>query len=255
MCQTRTKKLPKAKTRRHGKILRKRRLTKIERNDTWKLVPLPVNAKPVKSKWVFVNETDHNLNITRPRARLVAKGYTQTYGIHYTDTFAPVAKYTTLRFMLALATQKELWMLQLDVRAAFLNGTLEETIYLEQPEGFIKEEKLTWVYLLLKALYGLKQAPRACHMLIRKTLLAMGFRQSEADCSLFIYIGSNGILYILVYADDLLSFGQKIFDSEAIATEIGPRVKIRMEKKSPNFWELLLNETGRENVLISIAGT
>ena len=104
---------------------------------TWKLVPLPKGKKLVKSKWVFMNKTDAHGNISRKRARLVAKGFTQRYRIDFEEVFSPVAKYSTVRFMLAIAAQRDLDLLQLDVKGAFLNGELDEEIYLEQPAGYV----------------------------------------------------------------------------------------------------------------------
>ena len=101
------------------------------------------------------------MNVTRHRARLVAKGYIQRHGIDYTEVFSPVAKYNTVRFFFALAAQEELEIIQLDFKNAFLNGRLDEEIYLEQPEGCINTEHPDFVYRLYRALYGLKQASSA----------------------------------------------------------------------------------------------
>lgn len=98
------------------------------KEDTWQLVPLPAGSKPVKNKWIYTNKTDAQKRVTRQRARLVAKGVSQREGIDYNEVFSPVAKYTTVRFMLAMATQQDLEMLQIDVKAAFLNCESEEGI-------------------------------------------------------------------------------------------------------------------------------
>lgn len=145
-------------------------LDQIEENHTWELVPPPHDAKPVRAKWVYANKTDAHNQLQRRRARLGAKGFTQKYGIEYNETFAPVAKYSTLRYILCFAAQKDIEMLQLDVKSAFLNGKLDEVIYLEQPAGSVASGKEKWVYRLLKALYGRKQASRAWHRVIQRNI-------------------------------------------------------------------------------------
>lgn len=120
-------------------------IANIEGKETWKLVPLREGAKAIKNKWVYFKKRDSSHRICRFRARLVAKGFSQRFGIDYEETFAPVAKYSTLRLLLALATDEDLAMLQLDVKAAFLNGTLDEVIYMQQPAGFVNEKNKNWV--------------------------------------------------------------------------------------------------------------
>ena len=128
----------------------------IERNQTWVLEPPPDGVLAIGSKWVFANKTDGSGALTRCRARLVAKGFSQRIGIDYNETFAFVASYTTFRALLPTIASEDLDYLQLDVRTAFLNGNLEETIYLKQPEGYVDLSNPEWVYRLAKALYGLK---------------------------------------------------------------------------------------------------
>ena len=108
---------------------------------------------------MFVKKLNANGD-TRYRAQLVAKGFTQRYGIDYHEVFSPVASYSTLRSLLSKTAQNRLTMLQLDVKTAFLNGILEDDIYMQQPEGFDIEGKSEYVMKLNKAVYGLKQASR-----------------------------------------------------------------------------------------------
>ncbi len=102
-------------------------------NNTWTLVPLPVGRKPVSYKWVFKIKQGANGEVERYKARLVARGFTQTYGVDYNKTFAPMAKFTSIRCILALAALEDMEIHQMDVKTAFLNGELEEEIYMEQP--------------------------------------------------------------------------------------------------------------------------
>jgi hypothetical protein len=136
-------------------------LSQIEKNKTWELVPRPLNKNVIGAKWVFRNKMDEAGKITRNKARLVCKGYAQVEGIDYGETFAPVARMESIRLILAYASSKQIKVYQMDVKSAFLNGDLEEEVYMEQPDGFQVQEAEQYVYRLKKALYGLKQAPRA----------------------------------------------------------------------------------------------
>ena len=115
----------------------------------------------IGTKWVFGNKLDEKGEVTRNKARLVCKGYAQEEGIDYGETFAPIARMEGVRILLAYAAYKGFKVYQMDVKSAFLNGILEEEVYIEQPEGFTNEHNLNLVCKIHKALYGLKQAPRA----------------------------------------------------------------------------------------------
>lgn len=133
----------------------------IEKNRTWKLVELPSGHKPIGLKWVYKLKRDANGNVIKHKARLVAKGYVQKQGVDYDEVFVPVTRLETVRLLLALAAKNEWEVHHLDVKSAFLNGELQEIVYVKQPEGFVKENEEHKVYQLIKALYGLRQAPRA----------------------------------------------------------------------------------------------
>src|SRR5882757_380684 len=127
-------------------------------NGTWTLVPTPLNAKILDSRWVFKIKRNSDYSISRYKARLVIKGYKQEYGVDYDETFSSVCRYESLRVLFTIAVAKNYHILQCDVKTAFLHGDLEETIFMCQPEGFKTGENE--VCLLKKSLYGLKQAPR-----------------------------------------------------------------------------------------------
>ena len=133
----------------------------IHRNETWELVDLPHEKKKIGTKWVYKTKYNSDGSVERHKARLVAKGFTQRYGIDYEETFAPVARQETIRMLISLAAQKKWSIHHMDVKSAFLNGYLEEEVYVGQPQGFEVEGKENNVYKLKKALYGLNQAPRA----------------------------------------------------------------------------------------------
>ena len=128
---------------------------------TWELVPRPVNKNIVGTKWVFKNKLNENDKVIRNKARLVCKGYTQVEGIDFEETFAPVARLEAIKMFLAFLCYKNFKVYYMDVKYAFLNGELEEDVYVQNPEGFLLLENQNHVCKLKKALYGLKQAPRA----------------------------------------------------------------------------------------------
>lgn len=146
-------------------------------------VPRPPDRKIIDSKWVYKVKRGPSGNIDKYKARLVAKGFSQVYGVDYTETFAPVAKFSTIRLLLALAARYNLEIHQMDVKSAFLNGKLEEEVYLRPPPGFRDSSDMVW--RLHRALYGLKQAPKSWYTRLREVFTSLGFTRSNADHSLF----------------------------------------------------------------------
>ncbi|GJT55364.1 retrovirus-related pol polyprotein from transposon TNT 1-94 [Tanacetum coccineum] len=135
-------------------------------NDVWELVPQFRNMTIIGTKWVFRNKLDENGIVSQNKARLVAQGYNQQEGIDYDETYALVGKLESIRILFAYACALDFKLFQMDVKSAFLNGFINEEVYMAQPPGFIDFEKPDHVYKLKKALYGLKQAPKACSNLI-----------------------------------------------------------------------------------------
>jgi hypothetical protein len=127
---------------------------------TWEVTDWPYGCKPVGCKWVFNKKLKPDGTIEKYKARLVAKGYTQKEGEDFFDTYSPVASMTTIRVLLSLATSYGLLVHQMDVKTTFLNGELDEEIYMEQPDGFVVKGQEIKVCKLLKSLCGLKQAPK-----------------------------------------------------------------------------------------------
>jgi hypothetical protein len=136
-------------------------LDQIEKNNTWELVPRPEDKNVIGFKWVFKNKMNEKGQVVRNKSRLVYKGHAQVEGQDFDETFAPVARLEAIRMFLAYSCHKNFKVYQMDVKSAFLNGDLEEEVYMEQPEGFSLTDNLNYVCKLKKALYGLKQAPRA----------------------------------------------------------------------------------------------
>jgi hypothetical protein len=153
----------------------------IETNEAWVLVDLPQGKDVVGVKWVYKVKYNANGSVQKFKARRVAKGYVQKYGVDYFDTFSPVARFETIKIVLAVATQMKWSVLQFDVKFAFLNRCLEETVYVLQPPGFTIQGKEEKVYKLKRALYGLKQAPWAWYARLNSYLQQSGFREVQAS--------------------------------------------------------------------------
>ncbi|BBH09287.1 transposable element gene [Prunus dulcis] len=186
----------------------KAELEMIEKNDTWKLVDRPFGKPIIGVKWVYKTKLNLDGSVQKNKARLVAKGYSQKPGIDYNETFAPVARLDTIRTLIALAAQKEWNLYQLDVKSAFLNGVLKEEVYVEQPQGFVKENEEIRVYKLNKALYGLKQAPRAWYDEIDSYFNKAGFKKSPSEATFYVKTSEDsGILIVSLYVDDIVYTG------------------------------------------------
>lgn len=177
-------------------------LASLEANNTWVLERPPPGVRPIPCKWVFKTKYDANGNKERHKVRLVVKGFRQRAGIDYDEVFAPVSKHTTLRALLALVAEHNLELEQVDIKTAFLNGVLQEDVWMEQPPGFVDDPSLACH--LKKALYGLKQAPRTWHQTLDSHLEEHGFHSTEADPSLYARHDKNHSTYLLIYVDDIL---------------------------------------------------
>lgn len=176
-------------------------------NETWELVPLPEGRKKVSCKWVFKVKRDKDGNIDRYKGHLVVRGFSQEGGVDYFETFSPVVRLDSICALLAFAVQQAMNIHQMDVVTAFLNGHLEEEIYMEQPEGFIESGKEHLVCRLKCSLYGLKQAARCWNQELDEFLLSNNFIQSVADpCIYFRDVEKNSIAILAVYVDDIVLF-------------------------------------------------
>ena len=164
-------------------------LDQIEKNETWDLVPRPKDKNVIETKWVFRNKLNEDGQVVRNKARLVCKGYAQIEGLDFEGTFAPMAILESIRMFLSLAMHLKFKVYQMDVKSAFLNGNLEEEVYIEQPDGFLLGEDPNVVCRLKKALYGLKQAPRAWYSRLDTYLIqSLGFKKGVVDSNLYIKV-------------------------------------------------------------------
>ncbi|KAJ9557956.1 hypothetical protein OSB04_012570 [Centaurea solstitialis] len=179
-------------------------LAEFIRNNVWLLVPRPRKRTIIGSKWIFRNKLDEIGTIIRNKARLVAQGYRQEEGIDYDETFAPVARLEAIRLFLAFAAHMNFKVYQMDIKNAFLNGKLNEEVYVAQPPGFVDPKFPDHVYKLNKALYGLKQAPRAWYDTLSTFLLSKGFVRGKIDSTLFLKKYPKHILLVQIYVDDII---------------------------------------------------
>jgi hypothetical protein len=145
---------------------------------------------------VFKNKQDQDDIVVRNKARLVAQGYTQVEGLDYDETYAPVARLEAIRILLAYACAHNIKLYQMDVKSAFLNGIINELVFIEQPPGFEDDKKPNHVYKLKKALYGLKQAHRAWYKRLMDFLLSKGFKMGKVDTTLFIKKIGNDLFIV-----------------------------------------------------------
>ena len=179
-------------------------LSQFERNEVWTLVSRPKDINVIGTKWIFNNKTDEHGNITINKARLVAQGYTQVEGVDFDETFAPMARLKSIRLLLAIACNMGFKLHQMDVKSAFLNGILNEEVYVEQPKGFEDPYYPHHVFKLKKALYGLKQAPRAWYERLTQFLLDKGYQRGGVDKTLFIKRMKADIVIAQIYVDDIV---------------------------------------------------
>lgn len=149
------------------------------RNHTWELVKPPSDQKVIDNRWVFKLKQNPDGSIDRYKARLVVRGFTQEFGIDYQETFSPVVKFTSIRAILALAASKRMKLRQFDVKTAFLNGVLEENVFMSQPVGY--DDGSGRVCKLNKSLYGLKQASRCWNKRFTEFISKFDFKTSESD--------------------------------------------------------------------------
>ncbi|GJV83283.1 putative ribonuclease H-like domain-containing protein [Tanacetum coccineum] len=194
----------------------------------WTLVDLPYGKRAIGTKWVYKNKKDDRGIVVRNKARLVAQGYTQEEGIDYDEVFAPVARIEAIRLFLAYASFMNFIVYQMDVKSAFLYGTIEEEVYVCQPPGFEDPEFPNKVYKVEKALYGLHQAPRAWYETLSTYLLENRFRRGTIDKTLFIKKDKDDILLVQVYVDDII-FGST---KKSLCTEFEQMMHKRFQMSS-----------------------
>ena len=184
------------------KIAMNDEIKSLDERKVWDLVALPPGRIPIKGRWVYAVKSDG-----RKKACFVAKGFTQIFRIDFEETFSLVARFETVRLLLSIAVLEDWDIEVLDVKTAFLFGELDEEIYMEQPEGFVKQGQEKKVCHLLKATYGLKQAALQWNKALHDSLLKMGFTHTFANPGVYIHFHNQNLIILVIYVDDVLFMG------------------------------------------------
>ena len=208
----------------------------ILQNHTWELVDLPKGSKPLGYKWIFKKKLKADGSIDKYKARLVIKGFRQKQDLDYFDTYSQVTRITSIRMLIAIASILNLEIHQMDVKTAFLNGELEEEIYMQQPEGFLSPGNEIKVCKLVKSLYGLKQAPKQWHEKFDEIMLSNGFKINESDKCVYIKCLDVGYVIVCLYIDDLLILG----NNKAIIKSTKDMLSSRFDMKDLGVADVIL---------------
>ncbi|CAN0086655.1 unnamed protein product, partial [Heterosigma akashiwo] len=182
-------------------------LNSITDKNTYTLVDRPPNANVIGTRWVLSKKFDADGHLVKHKARLVAQGYTQEFGVDYRQTYSPVVNAASLRLLLAIFANKGYAVDSLDISTAFLNGAMTEDDYVRQPPGYVDPEHPDKVWKLNKALYGLRQSPRVWYMELHDHLLLLGFQRSGHESCLYVRREGGSELMVAVYVDDLVVTG------------------------------------------------
>lgn len=209
-------------------------LDALKENGTWILVKPEQASNVVDSKWIFRIKEEAG-NKRRYKARLVARGFSQRRGIDYDDTFSPVVRHSSLRFLLALAVKSGLNVDQMDVKTAFLNGDLSETVYMKQPDGYEEKGKEDNVCLLKRAIYGLKQSPRAWNNKLNKELLQLSFKRSKNEPCIYMRTQGKKIIILAVYVDDVLIFWNDVEVLRKVKRDLMSKFNMKDLGKAEHF--------------------
>ena len=181
-----------------------REVESMKKHEVWDLTPLPSGKKAIGCRWVFTIKENTDGSVNRYKARLVAKGFSQVEGVDYDETFAPVVQYTSIKILLSISNDLDLDVHHVDVQTAFLNGSLEEDLYMCQPEGFVVPGKEDMVCKLKKSIYGLKQAPRCWNGTLHGFMVDIGFFNCQDDPCLYVKKTTHCNIFVAIYVDDLL---------------------------------------------------
>ena len=176
-------------------------------NNEWELVDLPEEIKPKGCKWVYKRKRNVEGKVETLKARFVANGYTQKVDVNYDETFSPVAMLKSIRILLfiVVALDYEIW--QMDVKTAFLNGHLDEIIYIIQPDGFTAKGLEKKVYKLLRSIYELKQASRSWNQKFDQAIKTFDFEQNVDEPNVYKHIKDGKVVFLVLYVDDILLIG------------------------------------------------
>ena len=198
----------------------------LEKNEMWTVMEKPRDKELASCKWVFTPKYMADGTLDKLKARLVARGFTQTYGLDYQETFAPVAKLNTIRVLLSVAANLDWSLHQLDIKNAFLNGELKEEVYMTLPPGFEKG-RCDKVCKLKKSLYGLKQSPRVWFDRFSKVLKSEGYKQALSDHTMFVKTEGQRKCILIVYVDDIILTGDHVDEMSRIKLALGREFEVK----------------------------
>nr|GFB02119.1 hypothetical protein [Tanacetum cinerariifolium] len=190
-------------------------------NIVWVLVDLPPNCKTVGSKWIFKKNIDMDGTVHTYKARLVAKGYTQLYGVDYEETFSPIADIRDIKILIFTAAFYDYEIWQMDVKTAFLNGCLDEDIYMVQPEGFVDPNYPRKVCKLQRSIYGLKQASRSWNKRFDEEIKKFGFAQNPDEPCVYQKASGSNVTFLIVYVDDIIIMRNHILSLQSVNDYLG----------------------------------
>ncbi len=220
-------------------------------NDTWTLVNRPVGVRTVSTRWVFTTKVDDNDN-TIFKARLVARGFEQNKDFRFEEIYSPVAKLSSVRILLSLSSHFKYHIHQLDICNAFLNGFVNDSIYLEIPDGVFPDvDRSRNVLLLNRSLYGLKEAPKLWNLEFSRFVTSIGFKQCSSDECLYIFRDddSNNTVYLLLYVDDILLCSPNYDQLSKFKSLIKVKFKCKDFNRIKNFLGLNIDYNRERGVL------
>jgi hypothetical protein len=207
----------------------------IVKNDVWDVVTRSKEKTMISSKWIYKTKHSTYGSIEKYKAKFVAQGFSQKEGTDYEETFPPVARYTLIRAILAIAAMMKWKVRQMDAKTNFLNGVIKEEVYVEKPKGFETHDNQTHVCRLKKSLYGLKQTPKAWYDRIDNFLINLGFTKSKADSNMYFKVVDGGPVILPLYVDDLFLTG-----NEKLITESKRNLATKFKKKDLGMMQYFL---------------
>ena len=218
---------------------------------TWSLVEPPSHRKALDNRWVYAIKTDAEGKVERYKARLVVKGFQQQFGLDYDETYASVTSLRAVRVALSIAASNDMKVEQIDIKSAFLNGVLEDEIYMKQPKGFVAKGNETLVCRLNKSLYGLKQAPAVWYKTLADCLALIGYQSLWSEESIFVLRGpSDQLLAIAVcYVDDMLLMSRDASAIENLKAHLKASFEIYDKGKAQFFLGIKIERQGQHMYL------
>ena len=188
----------------------KSKMQSMHSNQVWDLMEPPEGIKPIGCKWIYKKKRGAYYKVETFKARLVAKGFTQKEGIDYEETFSPVARLKSIRILLSIAAHFNYEIWQMGVKTAFLNGHLEECIYMMQPDGFMEKGQERMLYKLKRSIYGLKQASRSWNTRFDQAIKSYGFDQCPDESCVYKKCDGSVVVFLVLYVDDILLIGNDV---------------------------------------------